>query len=125
MKTLLFTMALLLSVTSYSFAQSKVQDNSKSTENTTLVPVRQFVDANNDGVCDKFANRPDDGRGRNFTDKDNDGKCDNNPGTTGKNFRGQNRKGNGCCGNGNGFRHGRNQRGNGNCLRQNTQNPQK
>ncbi len=125
MKTLLFTMAILLSVTSYSFAQSKDQDNSKSADNSTLVPARQFVDANNDGVCDNFANRPANGQGRNFVDKNNDGKCDNNPCNNGKNFRGQGRKGNGTCGNGNGFRHGRNQRGNGNCYRQNNQNPQK
>jgi len=37
----------------------------------------QFVDKNNDGVCDNFADRQPQGRGAGFVDKNNDGICDN------------------------------------------------
>jgi hypothetical protein len=37
----------------------------------------QFVDKNNDGVCDNFADRQPQGRGAGFVDKNNDGVCDN------------------------------------------------
>ena len=45
---------------------------------------RNFVDKNNDGICDNLASRSGQGRGRNFVDKNNDGICDNRA-TVGKN----------------------------------------
>ena len=85
---------------------AQIQENTKkvtvNTEQTTVTP-GQFVDKNNNGICDNRENKLKTGKGANFVDKNGDGVCDNK-GTNCK--RGG--KGNGnCCrkGNGNGFQH--------------------
>ncbi|MEI8047936.1 MAG: hypothetical protein WCI92_11200 [Bacteroidota bacterium] len=69
-----------------------------------------YVDKDNNGVCDNIGTRSGNGRGANFVDKNNDGICDNRA-TAGK------KTGNNCRnGNGNQHRHGQGQ-GRGNCCR--------
>ncbi len=59
-----------------------------------------FVDKDNNGVCDNFESRSGSGRGSNFADKNNDGICDNRA-NVGK------KSGNTCrFGQGNRHRHG-------------------
>ena len=79
-----------------------------------------FVDKDNNGVCDNFGTRAGNGRGANFVDKNNDGVCDNRAnvgnksGNQCKNGQGkQYRNGQGNqCRNGNGSGRGR-----GNCSK--------
>jgi hypothetical protein len=71
-----------------------------------------FVDANNNGVCDNFESRQGKGRGGNFVDANNDGICDNRANVgkkSGNNYRN---------GQGNQYRNGNGQgRRCGNCCR--------
>lgn len=75
MKTVLFSLVagfgLMLSLNS-------AAQNVDSKPATVQQPVqtRAFVDTNKDGVCDNYATRPANGRGRNFTDTNKDGVCD-------------------------------------------------
>lgn len=84
----------------------------KTPAKTTVGP--NFVDANNDGICDNRPSGKQGVRGRNFVDANNDGICDNrgsrNRGN-GNGYRNGNGKGNGNCnGNANGCRRGRGNR---------------
>ncbi len=69
-------------------------DGDKSVQKTataTSVTPGEFIDTNNDGICDNAAIRGKTGKGRNFVDKDGDGTCDN--------FKSVKCNGNqGCCG---------------------------
>jgi hypothetical protein len=68
-----------------------------------------FVDTNNDGVCDNWQTRPEGGRKRNFVDADNDGVCDNISTRSGKGQgfkKGGNGRNQGNCGHGNRNRSG-------------------
>ncbi len=69
-----------------------------------------FVDKDGDGKCDNLATRKGSGKGANFVDKDGDGKCDNRAnvgkGKANKGSYGKGNKqgkGNGCCGRGPGY----------------------
>jgi hypothetical protein len=89
MKKILLTIALAgLFFAGNSYAQ-------ETTEKTSALKVQQgnFVDANNDGVCDNWQSRPEGGRKLNFVDKNNDGICDNvsERGGKGKGFRNGNK----------------------------------
>ena len=120
MKKLIFLTVVLFAFTLISNnllaqTQEKIDKVTVKTEQTKVTP-SQFVDKNNNGVCDNRETKMKTGKGVNFVDKNGDGICDNK-GTNCK--RGG--KGNGnCCGkgNGNGFqhRHGCGQ-GNGNGCR--------
>jgi len=69
-----------------------------------------FVDKDNNGVCDNFESRSGNGQGANFVDKNGDGICDNRA-NVGK------KAGNNCRnGQGNQYRNGQGQ-GRGNCCR--------
>lgn len=75
----------------------------------------QFVDANKDGVCDNWSERPANGRGRQFVDANNDGVCDR---YTQGSKRGAGRNQGAFRGNGNRARHGFRQ---GRCCGRNNQ----
>ncbi len=79
MKTII-KLLLTATVTSVMFIQVQAQSADKS-QNTdkpgTAARGANFVDQNNDGVCDNFAAGNQRGRGANFVDKNNDGVCDN------------------------------------------------
>lgn len=127
MKNGMITLVLLLFFGSVVSAQTAANQKAVKNEPTKQTPIRQFTDADNDGVCDNYGARPTDGRGRNFTDSNNDGVCDNQATGQGKTVR-QGRGNGNCCGKfGNGHRNGRggHGRGNGNCLRSQNPNPQK
>ena len=109
------------------WAQAVVNQKAAHNEPAKQTPIRQFADADKDGVCDNYSTRPADGRGRNFTDNNNDGVCDNQATGQGKTVR-QGRGNGNCCGKfGNGHRHGRggHGKGNGNCLRNQNLAPKK
>ncbi|MDD2963203.1 MAG: hypothetical protein PHU33_04590 [Bacteroidales bacterium] len=83
MKTYLFSAVvvagLLLATDSKGQQTGKSSNGSEQTVQAGQpVQQRTFVDADNDGVCDNFATRPANGRGRNFVDNNNDGICDRN-----------------------------------------------
>lgn len=98
-----------------------VRANAQSSTTTDQVAQKQtavnatdgnYVDKDNNGVCDNIGNRSGNGRGANFVDKNGDGICDNRS-TVGKN------SGKNCRnGQGNKNRNGNGQgRGPGNCCR--------
>ncbi len=98
-----------------------VQSNAQNTSSTNQPAQKQndvnsapgnFVDKDNNGVCDNFEARATNGHGRNYVDKDGDGICDNHANIGQK-------SGNKCRnGNGNKNRNGQGQgRGRGNCCR--------
>jgi hypothetical protein len=107
-------MLMIASTMVFSQTKEPVKTQNDNQEKTTLVNTgRNFVDQNNDGICDnRQNNQSKQVQGRNFVDKNNDGICDNNPNGNPncKNGKGnQNNcrvKNNNCCGNGNGYRHG-------------------
>ena len=86
-----------------------VQSNAQNANSTNQPAQKQkavnstpgnFVDRDNNGVCDNFEARSGNGHGRNFVDKDGDGICDNRA-NVGK------KAGNYCRnGQGNQYRHG-------------------
>jgi hypothetical protein len=81
-------------------------------QNTVSSSSGNYVDKDNNGVCDNFNTRSGKGHGVNFTDKNNDGICDNRA-NVGK------KSGNNCRnGQGNQCRNGQGKgRGNGNCCK--------
>ena len=59
---------------------------------------RNYVDKDNNGVCDNLGTRSGNGRGANFVDKNGDGICDNRANAGNKCRNGQgNQNGNGQC----------------------------
>lgn len=92
----LFASVLLLGVSSVSLAQ-----NAKTPKAVRNASCRNFVDKNNDGICDNREVSGQNTKGRNFVDKNNDGFCDNQG-------KGNRRNGKGCVyGNQNRQRNGR------------------
>ena len=85
--------------------QSNAQNNNPANQpaqkqNAVNSASGNFVDKDNNGVCDNFESRSGNGRGTNFVDKNNDGICDNRA-NVGK------KSGNTCrYGQGNRHRHG-------------------
>ena len=80
MKNILFSvLTTALVMFSIQTAEGQTTDNTKASVTTVAQPDNRpaFVDGNNDGICDNYATRPADGRGRRFVDANNDGKCDN------------------------------------------------
>lgn len=67
---------------------SNVQTNGNQTATTKR---GQWVDKNNDGICDNYQNLKTNPKGSNFVDKNKDGICDNYQ---------NNAKNNMCCGQG-------------------------
>lgn len=97
--------------------QANAQSNAAATQTDQKQAVasstgKNYVDKDNNGVCDNIGTRSGNGRGANFVDKNNDGICDNRA-TAGKKTGNNCRNGNG---NGNQHRHGQCQ-GRGNCCR--------
>jgi len=94
-----------------------IQANAQSTAKADQAAQKQtavnatggnYVDKDNNSVCDNFGNRSGKWRGANFVDKNGDGVCDNRA-NVGK------KSGNNCRnGQGNQYRHGQ---GRGNCCR--------
>jgi hypothetical protein len=127
MKNLIITSMLLFFLGTTAWAQAVVNQQAANNEPAKQTPIRQFTDADKDGVCDNYSTRPADGRGRNFIDSDKNGVCDNQNTSKGKNLRQGRGNGNGCGKVGNGHRHGQGGqgRGNGNCLRNQNPAPQK
>ena len=91
-----------------------------TTQNSTTKPAdqpakgRNFVDLNNDGICDNQPAGKQNVQGRNFVDANNDGICDNR-GKQGQNVNGANfvdKNNDGIC-----DRRGNKNGGKGNCYR--------
>lgn len=114
------TGVVLLSAGSMVLAQGNVQPTSTNTQNTDVQPVvaQNFVDQNEDGLCDNFSSGTSQGAGQNFVDNNSDGVCDNFASGTsqgaGQNFVDNN--GDGICDN---FASGNTGKGNGQGNRQN------
>ncbi|MEI8049255.1 MAG: hypothetical protein WCI92_17875 [Bacteroidota bacterium] len=108
---LILATAILVIFTVQSNAQSNIAANQIDQKQTvTNSTGKNYVDKDNNGVCDNIGTRSGNGRGPNFVDKNNDGICDNRA-TAGK------KTGNNCrSGNGNQNRYGQGQ-GRGNCCR--------
>ncbi len=85
-------------------------DNWQSSKTNRTVNGKNFVDNNKDGICDNrpVSNNAKTAKGRNFVDKNNDGICDNRQGNNSGNCCGKGYGcGNGKCnGKGNQHRHG-------------------
>ena len=111
----------------FSVGTSKGQTNQSDTKNITTSNRGQFVDKNNDGICDNFQNRTVNTSNRKYIDKNNDGICDNQQNrkanANGRNYVDKNNDGicdnklnkvksNNCCRQG--WKH---RRGNGCCRR--------
>lgn len=81
-------------------------------QNTVNSASRNFVDKDNNGVCDNFESRSGKGHGANFVDKNGDGICDNRA-NVGK------KSGNQCRnGQGNQYMNGQGHgKGHGNCCK--------
>ena len=117
----------LLFFTTQVFAQNSnaagtTKDLQKEQVTTSVTP-GNFVDKDNNGICDNFEARNASGRGANCIDKDGDGICDHrqvagqgkaNNGNFGKGNKHRNGNGKGCCG-----------RGSGNCRQQRSQSQSK
>ena len=111
--------AVLLFVSYQGFSQNtisgKPQNNPGNTGKANTAARGNFVDKNNDGICDNYQARVNSGRGANFVDKNGDGVCDNrgnfgkgrgNSNGCGKGYQHRNGQGRGnCCGRGNGYQH--------------------
>lgn len=125
--------AVMLFISSQGFSQNSVSDKSQNNQGNTgkanTVARGNFVDSNNDGICDNYQVRTNNGRGANFVDKNGDGICDNRgSGGTGRgkgngcgmgyqrghgngggaglgNQRGYGQGRGNCCGRGNGYQH--------------------
>jgi len=83
-------------------AQNAAASN-QTAQNAAKTTSRNFVDKDNNGICDNFGARAGNSQGRNFVDKNNDGICDNR-GNAGKKSATQCRNGQG-----NQYRHGHGQ----------------
>ena len=104
---LLFVMMLIAFISFSQTAQTNSNVQKKdSTVKSSVNAGPNFVDKDNDGVCDnRQNNRNNQVRGKNFVDKNNDGVCDNCRNNHG-NCNCCKTKAKNCCGNGNGWRHG-------------------
>lgn len=103
--------AIMMIFTVQANAQSNATANQSSQKQTAINSTgRNYVDKDNNGVCDNLGTRSGNGRGANFVDKNGDGICDNRANVG-------NKSGNKCRnGQGNQYRHGQG-RGCGNCCR--------
>lgn len=70
--TILMMFAIQLNAQNANSAKTPVQK-----QNTVNSATGNFVDKDNNGVCDNFESRLGNGRGANFIDKNGDGICDN------------------------------------------------
>ena len=106
----LMTSFIIMFIASAISAQNTASSKGTKTPSSTNAANRgQFVDINNNRICDNFEARGQSGRGANFVDKNGDGVCDNR-GTVGKG----NGRGNGCR---QGYQHRHGQgKGKGNCC---------
>jgi hypothetical protein len=126
MKTLQNLM--LITVLLFGFHLSAASQNSTSQTPVKSTTSKNFVDKNNDGICDNLVSGNQNDRGRNFVDANNDGICDNKE-ACGNKVKGANyvdKNNDGICdnrgnrgkGHGNGYCHRNgNGRGNGCCCR--------
>jgi len=97
----LFVTVIFTFFTLQGFTQNNSSADVQKKEISTTATQGNFVDKNNNGVCDNFEARHANGKGANFVDKDGDGKCDNRQNASPcKGYRD-------CCGKG---------KGNGNCC---------
>lgn len=93
-------MLLTAAVTSVMFIQVQAQsaDKPQNTEKPkTAARGANFVDKNNDGVCDNRGSGRFQGRGPNFVDANNDGICDHRQDHTGRGQGYRHRNGQGNC----------------------------
>jgi len=108
-RTLMTTFIIVLIASAISAQNNASTKGTKAPSSTNAANRGQFVDNNNNGICDNFEARGQSGKGANFVDKNGDGVCDN---------RGIVVKGNGRgngCGQGYQHRHGQG-KGQGNCC---------
>ncbi len=63
MKKLAFVFSIMFAIVLFSNTVSAQTDTNKTTKTTTQYSSGTFVDADGDGVCDNFKNRPMDGTG--------------------------------------------------------------
>lgn len=105
MKKILFPLILTFAlILSYQLnAQNTTSTVADTNNGKQQLPMRNFVDANNDGICDNWSERPANGRGRHFVDTNNDGVCDR---FTQGDKQGARRNQGAFRGNGRGGRHG-------------------
>jgi hypothetical protein len=103
--------AILIIFTLQAQAQtSKSSATTSDVQKTEATTPGNFIDKDNNGICDNFESRSGKGRGAKFVDKNDDGICDNRA-AVGK------KQGNSCRnGQGNQYRHGQGRRG-GNCCK--------
>lgn len=111
------TMQILLAGTSFILMLGFVAHSQNITDKTQKENIqvqkgtttgRNFIDSNNNGICDRFEERGKTTRGAGFIDKDGDGICDNR--------QGGNQKGNRQACDGTGFKHRNGKgKGTGNC----------
>lgn len=95
---IIVTAAILMIIAIQVNAQNTVSANQTGQKGISSAS-GNFIDKNNDGVCDKIKMKPGGGRGRNYMDKDGDGICDKRtndskkPGNTCKNGQGNQHRG--------------------------------
>lgn len=93
MKTFYLTFLMMIFACSIAFGQvTKSSDVKKpsSTSNQNFIP-GNFVDKDNNGVCDNYEKRENTRQGKNFVDADGDGVCDRRAGNGyGQGKRGKN-----------------------------------
>jgi len=106
---LLLATAIMMTFAIQANAQSNAAANQPAQKQTAVNSAgRNYVDKDNNGVCDNLGTRSGRGRGTNFVDKNGDGICDNRANVGNKYRNGQ----------GNQYRNGQGQgRGQGNCCR--------
>jgi hypothetical protein len=115
---ILMATALAVMFTTHSFSQTTGTATTKAepakTSQQAKSPQGNFVEKDNNGVCDNFEARGKAGQGKNFIDKNGDGKCDNCQGNCKDQGKGNccgkgpgyGKKGDqGCCGSGQGHQH--------------------
>ena len=115
---ILIATAVFAFMTVNGFAQNTSSTSEQKKETSTVTSQGNFIDKNNNGICDNFEARNGQGRGSGFTDKDGDGICDHRQDVNkGKGTRDCPGKGKGygyrhgmgkgyCCGQGHQHRHG-------------------
>ncbi len=96
---LILATAIMMIFTVQANAQSNAAANQSAQKQTAVNSTgRNYVDKDNNGVCDNVGTRPGNGRGANFVDKNGDGICDNRAYAGNKCRKGQgNKNGNGHC----------------------------
>jgi hypothetical protein len=115
--SIIMTIALAVIFSTQVYSQAAETTKAKASDPKTTEQAKSttgnFVDKNNNGVCDNFEAHGKSGQGKNFVDKNGDGKCDNCKGDCKGDCKG---KGNGtCCGKAQGCGHGQQGNGNGKC----------